>query len=317
MSADYPSRLRTIRDHFERNIYPAINSGAIIASLIKKKDPIYLNDHGIDHVLQVIERISDLIVESKWRVNPYQAYIILSAAFYHDIGNIYGREKHEQKCAEIMRQIGTLAGEDDTEKRIICRIAAAHGGDINGDKDTIGKLDPSFTLFSIPVDKQGMASILRFADELADDKRRASRFFLRNRKLIKYSEIYHSYSNALRSVEIRQREIKLHFELSRQIAKRLFLKDNKKRYLVDEIYSRSLKMHTEAMYCMRFLRPNLHIDKIVVSIEFFDDKFAKRIHPTINYTLQEHGYPRLLSNNIEHMVPELKKNTGYKISKRI
>jgi hypothetical protein len=61
-----------------------------------------------------------------------------------------------------------------------------------------------------------------------------------------------------------------------------------KRYLVDEIYARTIKMERERRYCIRYLRPYCSLERIVVEIVITKDVFDEE---RISYTLEEKGYP--------------------------
>ena len=107
--------------------------------------------------------------------------------------------------------------------------------------------------------------MLRFADELADDHTRTSRFLI-NSGLVRKSEAYHIYADRLRNVTIqpKDRKVSLLFELDAIHATKKYWKGRRKVYLYDEIVERSLKMHREHVYCLRFLQPYVRIDTIDV-----------------------------------------------------
>lgn len=316
-NTDYPSRLKVIFDYLSNNIYPQVGTGALLETLITGANPVYLNDHGVNHVIQVIERASLLVRQSKYDINAYEAYILVVAILLHDLGNIYGRDAHERKSGEIFNSLGAVLTNDTAEKRIIAKIAAAHGGKIGDSKDTIGTLQREFHLFGKCVNKQFIAAILRFADELADDRTRASRFFLDNQNLVPGSAIFHAYSDSLRSVNIAKHDISLQFEINKSKLLQQYPKGESHIYLVDEIFLRSLKMFTENIYCMRFLRPNIFIENLRFTINFFDDSFQNEIHEPVSYFLRENGYPVLTSNNIVSFCPNLEGISGNSIAEQL
>ena len=75
-----------------------------------------------------------------------------------------------------MSILGDHLGKDMVEKKAILDIAKAHGGKVNGDKDTISKLHDKGLILGNDIRYQKIAAILRFADELADDSQRAARY---------------------------------------------------------------------------------------------------------------------------------------------
>jgi hypothetical protein len=133
------------------------------------------------------------------------------------------------------------------------------------------------------------------------------------KNLIKGSEIYHAYSNSLHSVIVEKKDIFLSYEFTKEEALKTYKKGNQETYLLDEIKSRTLKMHKERVYCMRFLRPEIDIQKIFVKIEVFEDiqsdAFMKRID-IIEYCLEEKGYPEVPDESIDTLCSGMKGKDG-------
>jgi hypothetical protein len=225
-----------------------------------------------------------------------------------------------------MKRLGSRAGDDELEKKVITDIAAAHGGHADdGGKDTISHLipEPTIRLLSEDVRVQFLAALLRFADEIADDRGRASRFALAAGAIPPKSRIYHQYSQSLHSVTVGEREITLDFDLSEAVAEDRFEKKIAalycETYLLDEIFERSLKMHLERMYCMRFLRPWIRLDEVRVNIEVYevrDGRYGRRLEQ-IRYRLSEIGYPERPGGGIRDLCPELKDWTGAILSAKL
>ena len=42
------------------------------------------------------------------KLSPYEAYLLLMPAHFHDVGNICGRQGHEKRIAEIIAKFGVL-----------------------------------------------------------------------------------------------------------------------------------------------------------------------------------------------------------------
>ena len=136
-SVDYPQRYRTIRDHLCNNVYPQVDLATLWAEVRADRSPIYLTNHGADHVQDVISKATDLLRTSTYDHNhsfhPYEVFLLLTAILVHDVGNMFGREDHEKKCWRLMKDMGKGLFPDTAEKRIISKIAAAHCGIANPD----------------------------------------------------------------------------------------------------------------------------------------------------------------------------------------
>ena len=313
---DYYDRFVRIDNYLNTEIHPNVNTGATA------RNPIWLTDHGPEHIATVIRRAADLVFADRCLLTPYEAYVLLFAAHLHDVGNIFGRKDHEKKVKNVMfsLEIG-LVGNDNFEKRMICDIAMAHGGyvDCEDNKDTIGRLpfdDPPSRPNDVRVKK--LAAILRFADELADDNTRTNRFVQEaSQEVFPGSEIYHAYAARLRPPQIRHdaRNIDLQFELTSEIVQKQFLKGKTKKYLFEEIRDRTFKMHREHIYCKRFMLPEIVIERINVRIVVCTNNYAY-VLGEIRYTMAEEGYPSS-PQHIHEVCPDVAKLTGAQLEHRV
>jgi len=294
---NYWVRYTSIRDHLVTNVFSHVTAGAIIV------DGGYLTDHGDDHVRTVVDRASRLVEAESCVLSPYEIYMLLVAIHLHDVGNIHGRKGHEMRALTMMRDtLGTIAGIDDVEKRHIVNIAQAHGGHVGDDKDKIGRLERDARVLQERIRPQLLAAILRFADELADDRQRAARFLLQTGTLPKGNEVFHKFAEALHTVEIDHagRQVLLHFDFDERTAVQQFGKGAEEVYLLDEIYDRTIKTHLERLYCMRFMHQAVPLDAITVKIDVTSSRDYGVLKP-IGYRLEEHGYPSTPAGGIHDL----------------
>lgn len=68
--------------------------------------------HGADHCREVELLLRDVLskCDSKVRrcnTNSFEEYLVLASAWLHDLGNIFGREKHNEATCKIIDQLGT------------------------------------------------------------------------------------------------------------------------------------------------------------------------------------------------------------------
>ncbi len=280
---------------------------------IFESDPIvYLNNHGLGHVDKVIEKVSEILRFFKYdNLSPYEVFILLCAIQLHDVGNIFGREEHEKRIKEILDTECISFIPDSFERKVIERIALVHGGKVFGDKDTISKLEPVTILYDYSLRERLLATLLRFGDELADDSSRADRKGIIQGIIPEESQIYHYYSQALHTVSISENsdskilQLNLAYDFESNIACKQFKKINVYKYLLDEIYDRTLKIEQERLYCMRFLRPYFSLESIKIEIIIQYSTNSLKRHK-IQYTLEESGYPPIQScGNIKHIFPHL------------
>ena len=299
-SKPYPETFKTVSSYLNKEIHPHVEKGALMSGAG------YLTDHGPQHIATVIERASHLLscpADEYPKFNPYEVYLLLLAIHFHDIGNIYGRAGHERRHAEVMSKVSPMLAGDRVERNAILKIAQAHGGLNNGDKDTIASLPVQEHVMGKRVRYQALAAILRFADELADDFRRAARAVDELGRLPKESEVFHRYAEALHSVVIYPctRTIELRYDFTKDHCYPVGKGDDRV-YLLDEIYARTVKMHYEREYCMRFTRDLVYIERINVEIQIYKDQNSPEAHRTISYRLEERGYPGDQPRPIEDLI---------------
>ncbi len=297
---DYYKQYALVAEHLDNNVHNQVNPFAAL------KDGGFLTDHGPDHIRSVIKRASELVNAPEFDLEPYEVYLLLMGIHFHDVGHIKaGRYQHETNLKYVMKELGTKIGTDGIELRHIYKIAEAHGGKIDGKKDKISLLLEKDTVLNCRIRPQLLAAILRFADELSDDRTRAARYLMETGRIPKSSEIYHRYAYSLHSVrvDLEGKFLEMCFEVTKDDILRKLGKNNEEVYLIDEIYERTLKTYSECKYCMRFIPLNIQIKSINVKIEFIDDDFEYFRTP-ITYQLAETGYPDVNNMDIFNMCPD-------------
>lgn len=307
---NYYAQYQGIIDYLNSDFHPHVTA---IASI---KDGGYLTDHGTDHIKKVIRKASELVDYQDFKLTPYEVYLLLVAIHLHDVGHIKnGRCQHEKSAREVMFDIGKKLGDDNTEKMCIFHIAESHGGNIDGDKDKISRLREKETILNQNIKPQLLAAILRFADELSDDRERAAKYLMDDKTIPSPSEIFHCYAYALHSVKIDHegKAVEMCFELNKENVSKKYGKNDKKVYLLDEIYDRTLKTYCECKYCMRFIPLEIQINSIKVEIQFIDEEWENFREP-ISYKLAETGYPDSSKLNIFSMCPKELKINGEKLT---
>ena len=320
-SADYPARYRAVADYLSRNVHSEVDRAAMLREIIRRgivrPEAIpYLTHHGSGHVKHVIARANDLVQASACKMSPYEAYLLLMAIQLHDAGMVFGRKDHEKRCWDVFDNLGDAVGDDHPEKATIVQMAAAHTGTVDGDRDTLRVLEPQVSILGKQVRKRFLAAVLRMADELADDRTRAARFLLKRKRLPAGSQAFHAYSYALHSVIIQGRDVALSFELPVEWALRKQKRLDKEVFLLDEIYDRVLKMHVERLYCGRCLGDSIPLQTITVKIEIWSKKAATPFD-TIDFRLEDKGYPDSPDGGIGDLCPDLRVKDGAALQRQL
>ena len=240
-----------------------------------------------------------------------EIFFLLSAIQLHDVGNIFGRIGHERRILEVIEKGKNNVGTDRIDQIWITKIAEVHGGTVNltGSKDTISQLDEFADYDNEKVRLRLLASILRFADELAEEKYRGSSILLDSENIPKGSEIFHLFSICISSISVDHsaKTVKIQFHVNTKYLNKKFGKGKDEIFIIDEIYNRLLKMHLERIYCSRYWKPYIELDKIFARIIFYPEKPSESPPPELTFTLEENGYPTN-TKTIFELCPDLIKD---------
>lgn len=152
--------------------------------LISSKVP-YMNDHSRTHIERVLYHIESLLelhfpqpegiiteIPADRLLTWADTLILLNALIWHDIGNMYHREGHAELVRKCLDVISPYFLYDEHLKQYICQVAEAHSGQ-NGIEMIIPDSHASDSYQGTDIHLQFLAAVLRIADEIDEDHRRA------------------------------------------------------------------------------------------------------------------------------------------------
>lgn len=291
-SDQYYIRYINIKSWLQDNVYKHIGAGTSV------EDGGIYTDHGPDHFNAVINYAGRLLglneSECNIKIEPYEAFLLLTSILLHDAGNVYGRKEHEKKPLAIINKMGALAVTDRFERKTIADIAEVHGGKTeNGDKDTIGskKWKDHHDFCGVNYRPNMIAALVRFADEICEDCNRAAKHLIETGTLPKSSEVFHYYAEAIKSVVVDKldKSVRLKIYIEKENITKKFGKMDEEVYLIDEIMSRLEKMNNERIYCSRYMYEIIQLRQIKASIVIVDENYTEL--KSIEFKLEDKGYP--------------------------
>lgn len=256
-----------------------------------------LTDHGVDHINAVMHHALEILGTSLRYLSGYEIYLLLLAIHFHDLGNIYGREQHEEKIGEVMQSLGEALELDGVEREFVFAIAKAHGGYNDGDKDTIRYVNVDETCNGVQVRAKMLAAVLRFADEISDDFSRAA---YDSMNIPKENEVFHLYSKVLEPVSIQGETIKFHFRIPYEYTQNRVGKGDEEVFLYDEILSRLTKCMRELEYCRRYANGFINITTLSVTIDLMSERNILKRKERLSFRLNLLGYPSEKVSNLEN-----------------
>lgn len=278
-----------------KKIHKQVTEGA------DESDGTSLTWHDESHINKVIKQASKLLSYSSCIIKPYEVFVLLVAIQIHDIKNIEGRAGHENRAIDIFNDLKIPGVIDSILLKNIGFVASCHAGSLmlggKKTKDKIYLLNPTLFGGEKKIHLRFLAALLRLADEFADDSERAMSFLLEIGKIKKGSIIHQKHAECLIDVHIEANTGKVDFDYHvkvndaiKKFPKYIAEKDTYEDvYLLDEIFDRTVKSHYETVYCMRYLRPYISINKINISVEVEGLGLANQLR--ISYEMEEVGYP--------------------------
>jgi hypothetical protein len=246
-----------------------------------------LTDHGVEHIRNVINNASRLLGFKNHfdgyktipysDVSPHEMLILLAGLLWHDVGNIYGRERHNQKILEVWNKLPSWQSWGSHERQIVIEVGRAHSGkDKDGSKDTLKALSVAQRYFyQQPVKIAPIAAIVRFADELAEGPQRTSNFLIENGLIEKNSEIFHQYAQITQvSIDRDSGRVALTYHINIDNSSYPKDKDELRQYLqtlLKMVYARAIKMNQERQLTRHYANVLAPFRETSISVTFLEN----------------------------------------------
>lgn len=246
-----------------------------------------LTDHGARHIKNVLENAFYLIGEDDHGLSSYDLYLLAMSILFHDVGNAYGRENHQNMIGPVYDWARGNDAAYRREKTLLMRIVKTHTGhSLDGSRDTLKDLAPQDQFESESIQLQNIGTILRFADELAEGPQRTSDFRRTTGLIDPASEIYHDYAS-ITNIQADRGNGRILISYDYEIKEEYLLPDNDYiENLFTYVNSRIIKLDDERRYAAfysdlvgKFRRTevtfNFHYNKHILPIDMgvvLDDK---------------------------------------------
>ena len=282
------------KGYLKRNIYGDIKG--------VEKD---LTDHSERHIVNVQDNAAHLIGEEGLnRYNSVELYFLALSILFHDVGNINGRENHNKKVNDIYNKIRNNESYFSQERRLVLKAVGAHcGKSSKGDKDTLNELEEKSDLYEQSLRLRELASVLRFADELAEGPQRTSDYALEKGKFEEHSRIYHEYSQITRPfIDRGGSRVCVSYDIDKTRCDDLGK-------LLEFTYKRILKLDLERRYC-KYYAPILEVFKRTdVTINFNTDGNPLELDLDLISLEDKYTYTDVNENEIERFQNRFPKYT--------
>lgn len=243
---------------------------------IAKTEPD-LTDHGPRHIDDVMKRVLALIsIDSRDHgLACHDLYILIMATLFHDVGNLFGRKKHNEQIGQVFDFARGKSAAVRREKSLVLLAARAHTGlSSSGDENTLIELDENAHFHDGSVQLRSIAAILRLADELAEGPHRTTEFY---RKKVGYSDtsgIFHEYANCTSTLADRKNKricLSYDIDLDDYVHVNRELDKQKLISLLDYIKLRITKLDQERRYTRYYCNVIEPFNRTEVTIGFSFD----------------------------------------------
>jgi hypothetical protein len=237
----------------------------------------WFTDHGENHVQSVTHATNLLLSEiPDGTLSCLEAFILLSAIIWHDVGMVANRSGHAKAARTFIEKVRDFCFPDPTLVRLVTLIINAHSG-----KDGWAALQLSEAVAACPhntptIYPKALAAIIRFADEISETRTRISTPLLK--KVPKPHRLYWEYANCvtasqpdpkrrwiLLSLEVQTKSALQRYPCPKDFAARADGKGTIS--LIEYIVCRLEKMNNERVYCFPYLTRYAHIGSIVIRLQ--------------------------------------------------
>lgn len=270
----------------QKNYYP----------FIKDVNPFY-TDHGINHINRILHKLFRLLKphlvldegttpytrkhinedKTSKKLNAYELYLLMCSVLWHDVGNLYGRIKHENNIHHFFDKAKNFL-HDKNSSEWIEKICEAHSGSnaIISKIDRESKNEKEFTFYP-----RFLAALLRFSDELDEDKQRIGERVID--LLPEGKQAFWFFCKCNDSIDVedddfQNRKIIIECKINRCELFQKLKKENTDGTGIEEVigikeYSKRInKINEERKYCTLYFKPHYFKtpDKIELRLSIYD-----------------------------------------------
>jgi hypothetical protein len=226
------------------------------------------NDHGFTHIVRVLEHLSEILGSDPFEsLEPYELYLTAISVMYHDIGLLRQRKDHGGLSALVVGDERNEYLVDVRDREVIGAAVASHSShrDIAAETE---RLPENLHIGSHRVRPKVIAALVRLADELDEDFRRADPTLEGRLNLPDSSRFFWDFSRRIHGIEADHRRLVINIdaEIQSEDLGRLVSVDGTKRAFVAAFAAKLAKLNRERVYVNRYLPESLRYEGIAVSI---------------------------------------------------
>jgi hypothetical protein len=161
------------------------------------------NDHGPGHIERVLEKFGQLIDGNRARhapLRPYELFLAMLSILYHDIGMLRGRAGHADTSALLIGDERNDYLIDVRDRDVISAAVVSHSSSKDIAEETVGFADEEL-IGGQSVRPRVIAALVRLADELDEDFRRADPDLQRRLNVPEESRFFWEFNQRINGIK--------------------------------------------------------------------------------------------------------------------
>lgn len=228
------------------------------------------NDHGALHIYRVLEKLDRLLGDSpldRKIITPHELFLAMMAVLYHDVGILRGRQNHAISSAEILQGDQNTYIFNDFERELIAAVVVCHSSsaDIRSECSRFAEQE---WIGNDSVRPCVIAALVRLADELDEDFRRADRTVAERLRLAPQSEPFWLFCQRILGIRPIQesKDIVMNVRFESSDDKRMVQHDGDVKPFLQFFAEKLSKINKERITVNQFLPEELQYKRIRVSV---------------------------------------------------
>jgi hypothetical protein len=229
------------------------------------------NNHGPGHIGRVLDKLGELlgdrVLENKI-VTPYELFLSMMAILYHDVGILRERKDHGDISAQFLDLDDNDYIFDHRDKAIIRAAVVSHSSSKDIEQECAEFSDNEY-IGGHEVRPRLVAALVRLADELDEDYRRADPKVAAQLGIADASKFYWAFSQRILATrpDRQRQEIYVGVRFEPADVNWTVHIDNKQRPFICAFAEKLAKINRERAYVARFLPRVLRYQRLIVSVK--------------------------------------------------
>lgn len=229
------------------------------------------NDHGPGHIERVLEKLDQLIDGNgpgKNLLRPYELFLSMMSVLYHDIGLLRGRTGHADASSVLLQKEHNDYLLDPSDREIVSAAVVSHSSnkDINAETSRFANEE---MIGGQIVRPRLIAALVRLADELDEDFRRADPILQGRLQLPEDSNFFWEFCQRVKGIrpDLNSHIINIDISFLDEDAGRSVLINGRRRPFVSAFSDKLAKINSERVLVNAFLPDALRYNYLKLSVK--------------------------------------------------